>query len=186
MRIIAGEYRGRTLKTTSGPGYRPAMGMVRQALFSMLEARGVVWPATRALDLFAGSGSLGFEALSRGAAEAVFVESGMKAAALIGETARRFGIDPARWRVHKDEVRAVLGKRCPDPFPIVFIDPPYGNDLLTPSVNALLRQGWLAAGGILNAEVEAQLPFDPETFHPELRCIADKAYGQTRVVLWTN
>ena len=185
MRIIAGDLKGRSLKTTSGPGYRPAMGKVRQALFSMLEARGVAWPETRVLDLFAGSGSLGFEALSRGARGVHFVESGARAAALIEENARRFGIDPEKFQVRRDEVRNVLGKRCPLPFDVVFVDPPYGRDLLSPSVNALLRGGWLAEGGILNAEIEGRLDFDAETFHPALSCVADRAYGQTRVVLWT-
>lgn len=186
MRIIAGELRGRNLKTTAGPGYRPAMGKVRQALFSMLEARGIIWPDTRVLDLFAGSGSLGFEALSRGAAYVEFVEASAKAAALIEANAQTFAIDPERYRVRKDEVRPVLAKRCPAPFTVVFIDPPYGKDLLKPSVVSLLRGDWLAEGGILNAEVEDRLVFDPETLNPELTCIADRAYGQTRVVLWTR
>ena len=60
MRIIAGEFRGRKLKTVVGPGYRPATGRVREALFSMLEAKGLLWPECSVLDLFAGSGSLAF------------------------------------------------------------------------------------------------------------------------------
>lgn len=67
MKIIAGALKGRTLKTVTGPGYRPAMGKVRESLFSLLEARGVVWAESIILDLFAGSGSLAFEAISRGA-----------------------------------------------------------------------------------------------------------------------
>ena len=80
MRIISGSCRGRVLQTVTGPGYRPAMGKVRESLFSMLEARGVVWGAVRFLDVFAGSGSLGFEALSRGAVFADFIEKDRKAA----------------------------------------------------------------------------------------------------------
>ena len=67
MRIIAGEYRGRHIRTGEGPGYRPATGKVRESLFSMLESQGVDWGGTRVADIFAGSGSLGMEALSRGA-----------------------------------------------------------------------------------------------------------------------
>lgn len=69
MRIIAGALGGRNLKTVEGPGYRPATAKVREAIFSMLSSRGVVWSGLRVLDLFAGSGSLSFEALSRGAQE---------------------------------------------------------------------------------------------------------------------
>jgi 16S rRNA (guanine966-N2)-methyltransferase len=161
------------------------MGKVRQALFSMLEARGVFWPATRVLDVFAGSGSLGFEALSRGAAFAGFIESSRKAAALITENAGKFGIAAGRYAVWGDEARAVLGKRCGEPFGVVFIDPPEGENLLTPALGAILRNGWLQEGGVINAELESRLKFAPEEAHPALSCIADRTYGQTRVVLWT-
>ena len=186
MRIIAGELRGRALKTVVGPGYRPAMAKVRQALFSMLEARDIIWEQTRVLDLFAGSGSLGFEALSRGAAHVTFVESNPKAAACITANAETFGILPERWTVLGNEVRAVTGKRCKQPFEVIFIDPPYGKTLLASSVNAVIRNGWLAPGGILNVEVEKRLDIDPETAFPPLISLADRAYGQTRVLLWTH
>lgn len=185
MRIIAGEYRGRALKTTTGPGYRPAMGKVRGALFSMLEARGVTWPQTRVLDLFAGSGSLGFEALSRGAAQVTFVESLPRAAALIRENAARLGVAPERFQVLTEEVGKVLGRRPYAVFDLIFIDPPYGKNLMTPAVKAALRQGWLAKDGIINAEVEGGLKFDPGKEHPDLEVAADRHYGQTRLVLWS-
>ena len=89
MRIIAGACRGRTLHTVTGPGYRPAMGRVRESLFSMLEARGVVWGAVRVLDVFAGSGSLGFEALSRGARFADFIEKDHRAAECLRKNAAK-------------------------------------------------------------------------------------------------
>ncbi len=78
MKIIAGALKGRTLKTLTGPaGYRPAMGKVRESLFSLLEARGVIWAESIVLDLFAGSGSLAFEAVSRGAKKA-YVEKHLR------------------------------------------------------------------------------------------------------------
>ena len=83
MRIIAGALGGRNLKTVEGPGYRPATAKVREAIFSMLSSRGVVWSGLRVLDLFAGSGGIGIEALSRGAGFAVFVEQNPKAAEII-------------------------------------------------------------------------------------------------------
>ena len=79
MRIISGRLGGRTLKTVEGEGYRPAMSKTREALFSMLAARGLVWSTARVLDLFAGSGSLAFEAISRGAPHALLVENSVQA-----------------------------------------------------------------------------------------------------------
>lgn len=185
MRIIAGEFRGRALKTTEGPGYRPAMSKVRAAVFSMLEARGVVWQHARVLDIFAGSGSLGFEALSRGAAYACFVEADKKAAALISDNARKFGLAENRFLVRRAEARYFLATREMAPFDVVFLDPPYRGNFLSTSITSLLRKGWLKEGGILNAEIERETPLDPETEYPPLKCLADRSYGQTRVILWT-
>lgn len=186
MRIIAGEFKGRELKTTVGPGYRPAMGKVRGALFSMLEARGVIWPEARVLDLFAGSGSLGFEALSRGAAQVCFVDALPRAAALIHENARKFGVDPSRYQALSDDVGKMLRQRPINPYEVIFIDPPYGERLMSPAIKSIMRNGWLSPSGIINAEVESRLKFDPEAEHPELEVLSDRSYGQTRVVLWTR
>ena len=184
MRILSGEFKGRELKTTAGPGYRPAMSKVRAAIFSMLEARGVAWQNTRVLDIFAGSGSLGLEALSRGAPYAAFVEADKKAASLIGENARRFGLDENRFSVHALEACAFLAARNAPPFDVIFIDPPYRGNFLSSSITAVLRKDWLAKGGIINAEVERSIALDPEADFPPLECIADRTYGQTRVILW--
>ena len=184
MRIIAGDYKRRVLKTTTGPGFRPAMGIVREALFSMLEARGVVWQTTRGLDLFAGSGSLGFEALSRGATHMAFVENGVKPAAIIRENAVLLGIEDARFTLHQNEVGKVLGKRPALPVSLVFIDPPYRMDVLARTLRALLKNGWVEDGAIINAEIEARTPFSPEKAHENLIPLDDRAYGQTRVLLW--
>ena len=186
MRIIAGAYRGRELKTASGPGYRPAMSRVRAALFSMLEARGMDWPACRVLDLFAGSGSLGFEALSRGAGLVCFVESLPKAAALIRENAKRLGIEARRCLVVQEDVGRLLGQGIPVAQDLVFVDPPYGKNLLAASLKAILRYGWLKEGGLLHAGVEGGLQFNPELAAPELAVEADRRYGQTRLVLWSK
>ena len=185
MRIISGSLRGRELRTTTGPGYRPAMSKVRAAIFSMLEARGVLWQNARVLDLFAGSGSLGFEALSRGAPFACFVEADRKAAALIGKNAETFGLENERYRVYAAEAGRFLATRDMDPFDVIFIDPPYRGNFLSASVTAVLRKDWLRQGGVINAEVERGIDLDPETAFPPLECAADRIYGQTRVILWT-
>lgn len=185
MRIIAGTYKGRTLKTSSGPGFRPAMGKVREALFSMLEARGVDWPAVRVLDLFAGSGSLGFEALSRGAAEVCFVESAPYAAKVIAANADLLGVERGRVTLRREEAAKVLARRAVKPYSVVFIDPPYRLEILGAVLAALINNGWVEPGTVINAEVEAKLSFAPEKTHPALELLANRAYGQTRILLWT-
>ncbi len=174
------------MRTGEGPGYRPAMAKVRGALFSMLEARGLLEPGCRVLDLFAGSGSLGFEALSRGAGFACFVESSAPAAAIIRKNVELLGLDASRALILGEESGKMLGRGPDLPYDLVFIDPPYNQKLLAPTLSRLMQRGWLAAGGCINADVEARLRFDPATAHPELEVIADRAYGQTRVVLWTR
>ncbi len=186
MRIISGEYRGRVLATVEGPGYRPATGKVREAVFSMLLARGFDPAGARVLDLFAGSGSLGFEALSRGAALAVFVEKSRKAAQCIQKNALALGVARGRVQVVAGDVFPWLDRRPEAPFDLVCIDPPYGKDLLAPALRAVAGRGWLVRGGFLLAEVEAGLDMDPETMHSGLEGVADKTYGQTRIVLWTT
>lgn len=184
MRIITGAYRGRTLKTTVGPGFRPAMGKVREALFSMLETRGVNWPEERVLDLYAGGGSLGFEALSRGAAFACFVESAPYAAKVIAANAELLDVENNRFEILQKEAAKVLARRPARPFSVVFIDPPYTMDVLGHTLGALLKNHWIAPGAVINAEVEERLRFDPEKAHAGLTLLADRTYGQTRVILW--
>ncbi|MDL2267725.1 16S rRNA (guanine(966)-N(2))-methyltransferase RsmD [Desulfovibrio sp. OttesenSCG-928-G15] len=184
MRIISGAYRGRPLKTTTGPGFRPAMGKVREALFSMLEARGVYWPEARVLDIFAGSGSLGFEALSRGAAEVCFVENASYAVKVIAANAKMLQVEPERLRIIQDDAAKALTARQARPFDVVFIDPPYKLDALGRTLESLCKQAWVGPNSVINAEVEAKLPFDPLAAHPALALLADRTYGQTRVILW--
>lgn len=183
MRIITGSLGGRTLKTVSGPGYRPAMGKVRSALFSMLESRGISWSECRVLDLFAGSGSLGFEAISRGAPLAVFVEQDAKAAACLRNNAESFGLDNDICRVVEKDVSRYLHKRQEAPFHLIFIDPPYAKNLLAPTIKALTKGGWLDEQGLIAAEIEKHCPL-PAT-QGMLEVETDRNYGQTRIVLWT-
>jgi 16S rRNA (guanine966-N2)-methyltransferase len=186
MRLISGQFGGREVRSVSGPGYRPATSKVRQAVFSMLEARGVRWPGLRVLDLFAGTGSLALEALSRGAAFAAFVEKNRKAAAAIQGTLADLGLGPRRARVYASDLFALLKGPPEAPFDVVFIDPPYGQDLLLPALELALASGWIAPEAVVLAEVEARLALDPGAAHPALAPLADKLYGQTRILAWTN
>jgi 16S rRNA (guanine966-N2)-methyltransferase len=184
MRIIAGELGGRTIRTVSGPGYRPATSKVRQAVFSALESRGVVWEGARVLDLFAGSGSLGLEALSRGAAEAWFVESNRRAADVLRQNVMTLGL-AERCRVLPRDLFAVIGSRAAHPFDVVFIDPPYGKNLLAPAMKKVLENGWVKEQGVLVAETEKTL--DGETGGwAGLQLLVQKSYGQTRIHIWRH
>ncbi|WP_294485193.1 16S rRNA (guanine(966)-N(2))-methyltransferase RsmD [uncultured Mailhella sp.] len=184
MRIIAGACRGRTLHTVTGPGYRPAMGRVRESLFSMLEARGVVWGAVRVLDVFAGSGSLGFEALSRGARFADFIEKDHKAAECLRKNAANLGLAD-RCAIHEEDALRVTARRPAEPCQLICIDPPYGADLFKPALKNIIRQGWLADDGFLVAEVEKGLPLRADAQY-NLRLEAERLYGNTRILVWVK
>lgn len=183
MRIISGSLGGRTIRTSAGPGYRPATDKVRSALFSMLEARGLCWEGLRVLDLFAGSGSLGLEALSRGAAFATFLEKAPAAAGLIEENLRTFGLDRSLWRVLRQDVTAFLRRQEGAPWGLVFIDPPYGKGLLAPALDVLVRRNLLAPDGIVVAETEAGIGPEVAADLP-LHLFTDRLYGQTRILAW--
>lgn len=186
MRVISGSLGGRVIRTVDGPGYRPATAKVRGALFSMLESRDVVWGGVRVLDLFAGSGSLGFEALSRGAQEVCFVEKEPRAVVALQRNAEAFGLEAPQCRVVSDDVARFVRGRAYAPFDVIFIDPPYGENRLAPTVKAVMKGGWLAPEGFLLAEVETRLRLEPETTDEELELILDRTYGQTRIVLWQH
>ncbi|MDZ7759988.1 MAG: 16S rRNA (guanine(966)-N(2))-methyltransferase RsmD [Desulfovermiculus sp.] len=182
LRIAAGRYKGRKITTVSGPGYRPAMDKVRQALFSMLESRGVEWEGIRVMDLFAGSGSLGLEALSRGAGEVIFVENSPKAIRALGETLTSLQVPGEQWALVTKKVDRYLGHPPKEPFDLVFVDPPYGQGLLLPTLKGLLSGNWLTASACVAAEVEASIDVDDV---PDFDQIVNRTYGQTRIVIWT-
>ncbi|KAB1441187.1 16S rRNA (guanine(966)-N(2))-methyltransferase RsmD [Pseudodesulfovibrio senegalensis] len=184
MRVVGGEFRGRRLKTCEGPGYRPATHKVREAVFSMLQARGVSWHQARVVDMFAGSGSLGVECLSRGAEFALFVEKSKKAAALIRGNLKDLGVPSDHWSVLPKDLFAVLGKKPDRPFDMAFIDPPYGKDLLVPALEAALENEWFAPDAFILAEVEAAVRPPEQGPLAQLELITDREYGQTRILLW--
>ncbi len=184
MRIIAGSCRGSVLHTVSGPGYRPAMGKVREALFSMLESRGVVWSAVRFLDIFAGSGSLGLEALSRGAVWADFIEKEHRAAECLRRNVAHLRMESRCAVLEDDALHASL--RSPSaPYHVICVDPPYGAGLFKPTLRNLMRQGWLAEQGFLVAEVEKNLVINPYLLS-DLQLETERMYGNTRILVWTK
>ncbi|MBI9110485.1 16S rRNA (guanine(966)-N(2))-methyltransferase RsmD [Maridesulfovibrio ferrireducens] len=184
MRLTSGKYGGRVIKTASGPGYRPATSKVRQAVFSMLESRGIEWDGLRVADMFAGSGSLAIEALSRGAEFSLFIEKNGRAAALIKTNLKELGVSAAEYKVLAADLFKVLSRPPDKTFDLIFIDPPYGYDLLPKALDSALKKGWLADGGFVLAEVEAQAEPPHSALIDELTLLSDKLYGQTRILLW--
>ncbi len=184
MRIISGRFKGRVLATADGPGMRPAMGKVREALFSMLAARGVDFAACRVLDLFAGSGAVGLEAVSRGAPEAVFVEKSASVAATLRANIRDLDLSSKSVQVFQGAVDAFFKKRRGEVFDCVFIDPPYGKDLLVPTLAGLVRGGFAGDGAVIAAEVELAVDPAPEDLPPQCVLLAGRVYGQTRILVW--
>ena len=183
IRIISGAFKGRRIETTSGPGYRPATEKVREALFSMLEGRVESWEAIVAADMFAGSGSLGFEALSRGVLRVHFVENSANAAGLIRSNVRQLGLSASRVRIAKRDAFRLVRSGPPEKIGLAFIDPPYKKGLLIPFLDRFLDAGWMEEGGLIAAEVEQDLAIEPERY-AGLELLARKNYGQTRIYLW--
>ncbi len=159
VRIIGGDWRGRRLHFPALPGLRPTPDRVRETLYNWLQ---FAIPGARCLDLFAGSGALGFEALSRGAAEAVFVESSQEAADAIREQLERFGAG-TRGRVFTADAAAYL--RAPaQPFDLAFLDPPFGRGALGEVVPLIGAAGLVKVGGFayLESERDSGPPALPE------------------------
>lgn len=151
LRIIAGQWRGRRLHFPDLPGLRPTPDRVRETLFNWLAP---VLPGARCLDLFAGSGALGIEALSRGAAEVVFVEQHPTAVKMLQANLRQLEAQSAR--VECAEAQAWL-RQPSTSFEIVLLDPPFGRDLLEPVCDSLERNGWLTPTAWIYLETEAGL-----------------------------
>jgi 16S rRNA (guanine966-N2)-methyltransferase len=158
MRIIAGQWRGRPIEVPPGHGTRPTADRVRETLFSMLASRLGSFEDLRVADLFAGSGALGFEALSRGAASATFVETDFKAAAIIHRNANTLGAPVQLF------ASSALALPHSDPFDLVFADPPYSADSGSAAVSAVAKAGWLAPGGWMSVETSRTDEVDPGDF----------------------
>lgn len=180
MRIISGFLGGRKLRTLPDLNTRPAMARTRESLFSMLEARGLNYAGCRVLDLFAGTGSLAFEALSRGAAAATLVESGKAQCACLCANIAEFALDFQCQLVRQDVIR-FLRKPQALPFGLVFIDPPYRHAYLSPCLAALGQNAWLSPGAFVVAEVEKEAKAEVPT---ALLQVAQRLFGQTLLKIW--
>ncbi|WP_374626134.1 16S rRNA (guanine(966)-N(2))-methyltransferase RsmD [Devosia sp.] len=162
MRIISGRFRGKALLPPSDASIRPTADRTREAVFNILASRiGVHLDGVRVLDLFAGTGALGLEALSRGAAGIVFVDTGAEARGLIRDHIEAFGAGGVAKLLRRDATdlgpAGTLG-----PFDLVFLDPPYGKGLGERALASLAAGNWLAPGATIvleeGADIELDLP----------------------------
>ncbi|WP_280550080.1 16S rRNA (guanine(966)-N(2))-methyltransferase RsmD [Halomonas sp. 11-S5] len=151
LRLIGGEYRRRQLPVLDRPGLRPTPDRVRETLFNWLAA---TTPGARVLDLFAGTGALGLEALSRGARQAVFVEHDARVARQLADNLATLGATERGRLVTADALAFLTGD--PVPFSLVFLDPPFRQGLAEACCDAL-EDGWLAEDALVYVETESAL-----------------------------
>ncbi len=181
MRIVSGQFRGKTLTAPPGAATRPTSDRARQAIFNILEH--APWSPgvrdLRVMDLFAGSGALGFEALSRGAAFCLFVETDEAARGAIRQNVEAMGLF-GQTRVHRRDATN-LGQRpgADGPaFALAFLDPPYGKGLGEAALPRLLDGGWLASGAIVVLEKGGG---EPDVVLEGFEALAARDYGAARV-----
>jgi 16S rRNA (guanine966-N2)-methyltransferase len=165
MRVVGGRLRGRALAPPKSQAIRPTADRLRESLFNILtHAHGDPVSGARVLDLFAGTGALGIEALSRGAAFALFIDESAEARALIRENVAALGLGGASRIFRRDATK--LGPAHPlAPFSLVFLDPPYGRGLAAQALTAARAGGWLAPEALIVVEEAVKPAFvAPEGF----------------------
>jgi 16S rRNA (guanine966-N2)-methyltransferase len=178
MRIVGGRLRGRSLAGPTAEGIRPTSDRLREAIFNVLaHAYDDPVDGARVLDLFAGTGALGIEAVSRGAAYALFVDDGAPARALIRQNLEALGLAGSTRLFRRDATR--MGPAAPNPpFDLVFCDPPYNRNLAPPALAACAAGGWLTPGALIVVEeaAVAEMAWPPGFVELERR-----VYGDTQV-----
>jgi 16S rRNA (guanine966-N2)-methyltransferase len=164
MRIVGGRFRGRPLATPSSDAIRPTSDRLRERIFNIL-AHGFDDPVegARVIDLFAGTGAMGFEAMSRGAAFALLVDDSATARGLIRENIERLGLGGSTRLFRRDATR--LGTAGPNgAFSLLFCDPPYGRELAAPALLSAAQGGWLEPGALAVVEERAGAFAVPQGF----------------------
>ena len=182
MRIVAGSLKGRAIVAPQGQGTRPTSDRARQAVFNVLEHAAWAEPleGMRIIDLYAGSGALGFEAISRGAAFALFVETDEEARGAIRENADAYGV-MGRTRVHRRSATDLGGRPGSDgeAFDLAFLDPPYRKGLGEQTLSRLLEGHWLKPGAVVVFERGSD---EPEIETPGYERLDARDYGAARVL----
>lgn len=183
MRITGGRFKGRTLFAPPDERVRPSSDKVRQAVFNLLDHHPQLTDfslqGSRVLDLFAGAGTLGLEALSRGANYCLFVDDSAESRALIRRNIEALDVAGATkiWRRNA----AALGRLDTlSPFELAFLDPPYRQDFIEPALAGMRAGGWLVQGAVIVAESDERDCVGPPSGY---RTIDRRAYGSTHVML---
>ena len=181
MRIVAGKFRAKRIEAPKGLATRPTSDRVRQALFNVLEHGAPQFDFTnaRVLDLFAGSGALGLEAMSRGARFCLFVEESADARAAIRRNVEALSLTGASKIWRRDATR--LGEAgSMQPFDLIFLDPPYGKGLGLDALQSAASGGWIRDGAIAVLEERADAEVEPPASFEELDA---RVYGVTKIVV---
>lgn len=148
MRVISGKFKGRNIITVKDDTVRPTTGRVKEAIFSILTSKDAI-EGKRVLDLFCGSGALGIEALSRGAEYAVFIEKNAEVARLARENLAKLGLD---FKVYNTDFKIALKKLQGQTFDLIFLDPPYFDNLESECLFLIQKYGILSQNGIIVLE----------------------------------
>ena len=181
MRIVGGRFRGRALVTPEDQSVRPTSDRVRQSVFNVLLhgplAEGV--HGVRVIDLFAGTGALGIEAISRGAAYALFVEESPEARGLIRENVEALGLTGCT-RIFRRDATDLGPVGHLGQFDLAFLDPPYGKGLADTALQSLVSGGWLTSSAVIVIEERAGVAI---TFPAGLMQLDNRIYGDTGVTI---
>ena len=181
MRIVAGKHRGAALATPAAGSLaiRPTSDRLRESVFNILEhAYDGILQDARVMDVFAGTGALGFEAMSRGAKTCLFVEEAAEARGLIRRNQETLGLMGATRIFRRDAT--TMGSIGPaEPYTLAFLDPPYGKGLAEKALASLLSGGWLSASALVVIEEAAKAEV---TLPDELERLDERQYGETQVI----
>ena len=176
MRVVGGEFRGRPLATPRDHSIRPTTDRAREAVFNVLAHRfGEKLEGARVLDLFAGTGALGLEALSRGGSYAVFIEESAEGRGLIRSNVEAFGLT-GRTKIFRRDATNLGEAGTMAPFGLLFADPPYGKGLGELALQSARAGGWLAPGALCVVEETAAALFQPGA---GFSVIDERTYGET-------
>jgi len=179
MRIVGGRLRGRVLQAPASRDIRPTSERLRESIFDILTHRheGVVEGA-QVVDLFAGSGALAIEALSRGARTALFIDNGAEARALLRANVESLGLGGVT-RIFRADATKLGRAPAGDPFTLAFLDPPYDKGLAGPALAGLVDGGWLAKGALVVVEESAKADIGAPA---PLSIVDERTYGETKVL----
>ncbi len=178
MRIVAGEFGGRPLVTPRSRAIRPTTDRNRESIFNVIcHAYPEALDGSRVLDLFAGTGALGLEAISRGAAQGLFVEESVEGRGLLRENIEALGLQ-GRAKIFRRDATRMGAVGTIQPFDLVFADPPYGKGLGELSLASALAGGWLVPGALLVVEEASATPFEPPA---GLTLLDRRSWGDTVV-----